>query len=82
VIGGALSVGLLLQHGSYVDGAVVGLAAVCTATIGDLGESLLKRDLGVKDTGRLFGEHGGVLDRLDAAFFAVVVAYYVARAVT
>jgi phosphatidate cytidylyltransferase len=57
-------------------GACVGLAAPA----GDLFESLIKRDLGVKDTGRAFGEHGGVLDRLDATFFTVVVGYYVARA--
>ena len=37
---------------------------------------MVKRDLEVKDTGRLFGAHGGVLDRLDAALFTVVVGYY------
>jgi phosphatidate cytidylyltransferase len=46
--------------------------------VGDLFESLVKRDLGVKDTGRFFGAHGGVLDRLDAVLFTVVVAYYAA----
>jgi phosphatidate cytidylyltransferase len=55
-------------------GAMVALAA----PIGDLFESLVKRDLEVKDTGRLFGPHGGVLDRLDAALFSIPVAYYAA----
>ncbi len=39
---------------------------------------MLKRDLGKKDTGTLFGAHGGLLDRLDAVFFTVVVGYYLA----
>jgi phosphatidate cytidylyltransferase len=38
---------------------------------------MLKRDLGTKDAGGVFGAHGGVLDRLDAVFFTVVVGYYV-----
>jgi phosphatidate cytidylyltransferase len=42
---------------------------------------MVKRDSGVKDTGRFFGAHGGVLDRLDAVLFTVVMAYYVALAV-
>jgi len=46
--------------------------------VGDLFESMIKRDLEVKDTGTLFGAHGGVLDRLDAVFFTVPVAYYAA----
>ena len=46
------------------------------APLGDLFESMIKRDLEVKDTGRFFGAHGGVLDRLDAVFFTVVVGYY------
>ena len=49
-----------------------------TAPVGDLFESMIKRDLEVKDTGKLFGAHGGVLDRLDAVFFTVPVAYYAA----
>jgi phosphatidate cytidylyltransferase len=66
-----------LSHG---DALLIGLCVAVAAPLGDLFESLVKRDLGVKDTGRLFGEHGGVLDRLDAAFFAVVVAYYASYA--
>jgi phosphatidate cytidylyltransferase len=62
------------------DALLIGACVAAVAPLGDLFESLVKRDLGVKDTGRLFGRHGGVLDRLDAAFFTVVVAYYVSKA--
>ena len=50
------------------------------APVGDLFESMIKRDLEVKDTGRLFGPHGGVLDRLDAVMFTVPAVYYAAVA--
>ena len=46
--------------------------------IGDLFASMVKRDLGTKDTGKLFGPHGGLLDRLDAVLFTIVVGYYLA----
>ena len=49
------------------------------APVGDLFESLIKRDLEVKDTGRFFGAHGGVLDRLDASSSPSPTAYYVAH---
>jgi phosphatidate cytidylyltransferase len=62
------------------DALVIGFAVAAAAPFGDLFESLIKRDLDVKDTGRFFGPHGGVLDRLDAAFFTLVVGYYVAVA--
>ncbi|HKJ01392.1 MAG TPA: phosphatidate cytidylyltransferase, partial [Longimicrobiales bacterium] len=52
-------------------GAVLGVAAI----VGDLVESLLKREAGVKDSGRLFPGHGGVLDRLDALIFTLPTAY-------
>jgi phosphatidate cytidylyltransferase len=62
------------------DALLIGFLVALTAPVGDLFESLVKRDLEVKDTGRFFGAHGGVLDRLDAIFFTVVVAYYAAVA--
>ena len=62
---------------SGLDGLILGLTAVIAAPIGDLFESLIKRDMGTKDTGTLFGAHGGALDRVDAALFALVAGYYV-----
>ena len=53
-------------------GAVLAIAA----PVGDLFESMLKRDAGVKDAGALLGGHGGMLDRLDALLFAVPAAYF------
>ena len=55
---------------------LLGFLVAITAPVGDLFELVIKRDLAVKDTGSLFGVHGGVLDRLDAVFFTVVVGYY------
>lgn len=62
------------------EAALVGLAVAVAAPVGDLFESLFKRDAGVKDTGRAFGAHGGVLDRIDAVAFTLVAGYYVIRA--
>ncbi len=50
---------------------MLGLVVVLAAAAGDLFESMLKRDMEVKDTGRLLGGHGGVLDRIDALLFAL-----------
>jgi phosphatidate cytidylyltransferase len=56
---------------------VLGLTVGVFAPIGDLFESFVKRQAGTKDTGRLLGAHGGVLDRLDAVLFTAVAGYYV-----
>jgi phosphatidate cytidylyltransferase len=56
---------------------VLGLGVALIAPIGDLFESFIKREAHVKDTGRIFGAHGGALDRLDAVLFAAVVGYYI-----
>jgi phosphatidate cytidylyltransferase len=55
---------------------VLGIVVVLAAVVGDLFESMLKRDMQVKDTGRLLGGHGGILDRVDALLFAGPAAYY------
>lgn len=80
ILVGALAVwfaGLYQDWLGGTDALLLGLAVAVTGPLGDLFESLLKRDANVKDSGRAFGVHGGVLDRLDAAFFTVVVGYYV-----
>ena len=63
---------------SLVLGAVIAVAA----PVGDLFESAVKRDLGVKDSGRLLAGHGGMLDRLDAPLFATIAAYFTILALT
>ena len=68
--------GLYQDWLSGVDALILGAAVAALAPAGDLFESMLKRDLGRKDTGTLFGPHGGLLDRLDAVFFTIVVGYY------
>lgn len=86
IVGGTLAFwlfGLAYQHEWFAgtDRLVIGAAVALSAPVGDLFESLVKRDLGVKDSGRLFGAHGGALDRLDAVLFSIVAAYYVSVAV-
>ena len=59
------------------DALLLGVAVAVLGPLGDLFESLVKRDAGAKDAGTLFGAHGGALDRFDAALFTVVVGYYI-----
>lgn len=69
--------GLYQDWLSGTQALILGVVVALVAPIGDLFESYLKRDAGTKDTGTLFGAHGGALDRLDAVMFTVVVGFYV-----
>jgi phosphatidate cytidylyltransferase len=83
VVGGTLAfwfAGLYQDWLTGIDALVIGFCVSILAPVGDLFESLIKRDLRIKDTGRLFGPHGGILDRLDAVLFTIVAGYYLAQA--
>jgi phosphatidate cytidylyltransferase len=63
-----------------IDALVMGMCIAVVAPMGDLFESMIKRDLNIKDTGNVFGPHGGLLDRLDALLFTIVMGYYLSVA--
>lgn len=71
---GAIAIGVWIGMPWY-HAAILGGFVGIVGQLGDLGKSVLKRDLGIKDFGNMFGPHGGVLDRFDAVMFSMPLAY-------
>lgn len=71
--------GALVHPWSATHGLELGLVVAIAAPLGDLAESMIKRDIGVKDMGTLLPGHGGVLDRFDAMLFVLPAAYYLVK---
>jgi phosphatidate cytidylyltransferase len=76
-VAGVVFAGIYQDWLTTTDALILGAVVCVVAPIGDLFESYLKRDAGTKDTGTLFGAHGGALDRIDAVLFSAVAGYYV-----
>jgi phosphatidate cytidylyltransferase len=73
--GAGIALLTVIFHQAWWKGLLFGLAIALTATVGDLGESMIKRDLGIKDMGHLLPGHGGIMDRLDSLLPCAAVAY-------
>jgi len=74
VIGGIATV-ILILDGTWWAGAIIGLALALSATVGDLTESTIKRDLGIKDLGSVLPGHGGFMDRIDSLLLSAPLAW-------
>ena len=74
-IGIGIALWIFLFEGSWWKGALAGAIMAITATFGDLVESMIKRDLGIKDMSRLVPGHGGIMDRLDSLVINAAVAW-------
>ncbi len=74
IVAGAVLLPTLL-HGYWWQGVVLGVAAAAAAVLGDFAESMMKRDLNIKDMGSLLPGHGGVLDRIDSLLYSAPVVW-------
>ncbi|MBE2221642.1 MAG: phosphatidate cytidylyltransferase [Anaerolineae bacterium] len=78
VLGTLFTIGTaLLLNLAWLPALVIGLLASIVSPLGDLGMSMIKRESKVKDSGHIFGEHGGAIDRIDSLLWSVAMAYYV-----